>query len=266
MVCYSLRHAAGKRRRIGHSGAFAVLALALVISLPAPAAAGQRAPARDLTGYTILIDPGHDGGNAAHANRIAQLVPAGGFRKACDTVGTSTAGGYSEHAFTWDMARRVTRLLRARGARVVLTRHNDRGWGPCINRRARIGNRAHADAALSIHADGGPVGGRGFHVIRPTNRRRYTRDIFAASRKLALRLRNQLTSGGVARSTYAGRRGIDVRGDLGGLNLSNVPKVFVELGNMRNARDARLLRRARWRQRVAVVLARALGRYVMRDT
>ena len=50
------------------------------------------------------------------------------------------------------------------GARVVLTRTSDTGWGPCITERAAIANRAHADAAISIHADGGPATGRGYHV------------------------------------------------------------------------------------------------------
>ncbi len=50
------------------------------------------------------------------------------------------------------------------------------------------------------------------------------------------------------------------RSDLGGLNLSRVPKAFVELGNMRNAADARLLRRTRDRDRIALALARAVTR------
>ena len=48
-----------------------------------------------------------------------------------------------------------------------MTRSDNSGWGPCINERAAIGNRADADAAISIHADGGPADGRGFHVIYP---------------------------------------------------------------------------------------------------
>ena len=46
------------------------------------------------------------------------------------------------------------------------------------------------------------------------------------------------------RSTYIGKDGIAVRNDLGGLNWSTVPKVFIETGNMRNATDAALLKSA----------------------
>ena len=48
-------------------------------------------------------------------------------------------------------------------------RTNDTGLGPCVDMRAKIGNRATGPArlAFSVHADGGPVSGRGFHVIEP---------------------------------------------------------------------------------------------------
>ena len=36
-------------------------------------------------------------------------------------------------------------------------------------------------------------------------------------------------------SNYLGAQGLDPRGDLAGLNLSAVPAIYVECGNMRNA-------------------------------
>ena len=67
---------------------------------------------------------------------------------------------------------------------------------------------------------------------------------------------------GLQPATYVGSNGIDIRGDLGGLNLSDVPKVFVELGNMRNRRDARNMRKPAWREKVAARLASAVTAYV----
>ena len=54
---------------------------------------------------------------------------------------------------------RTRRVLRAAARRVVLTRKDNRSVGPCIDERARIANRARADAKVSIHADGGPPSG-----------------------------------------------------------------------------------------------------------
>lgn len=246
-------------------------ACAAALTLAATAATASQAPhptaAADLplAGRTIVIDPGHNGANYAHPGEINRQVPAGGFKKACDTTGTATNDGrLSESAFTWDMAKRLRRLLKRAGATVVLTRHNDHGVGPCINERAAIGNRANADVAISLHADGGPPSGHGFHVIRPGVVKGYTEPIVNRSKTLSADIRDALVDAGLDTSTYLGRRGIDVRTDMGGINLSHVPKVILETGNMRNAGDARLLKRKRWRERTALALRDALTKHLSR--
>jgi N-acetylmuramoyl-L-alanine amidase len=219
------------------------------------AAPSSGARALPLAGKTIAVDPGHNGANWSHPAAINRLVDAGGFRKACDTTGTSTNAGYTEAAYNFDVALRLARVLRRDGATVVLTRTSNDGVGPCIDERAAIGNRAHADAAISIHADGGPPGGRGFEVIYKPHA--------TDSRRLALAVREAFAAGtGEPYSTYVGRDGLDVRTDLGGLNRSTVPKVLIETANVRNAEDARLLESPAYRQREALALARGLGRFL----
>jgi N-acetylmuramoyl-L-alanine amidase len=215
-----------------------------------------------LSGRTVVIDPGHNGGNAAHTAEINRLVDAVTLRKPCDTTGTATDAGYAETAYNFDVARRLAGLLRQAGARVVLTRTNDSGWGPCITERAAIGNRARADVAVSIHADGGPAGSGGFHVIEPALIRGYTDAIVGRSKRLGLDLRDAYRGGtGMPFATYIASDGIDVRSDLGGLNWSKVPKVFIECGNMRNANDAARLSDASFRVRAATALAHGLDMY-----
>jgi N-acetylmuramoyl-L-alanine amidase len=212
-----------------------------------------------LTGKTVVIDPGHNGANGSHAAEIGRLVDAVTQKKPCDTAGAATNDGYAESAFTFDVSQRLKLLLEGAEARVVFTRTNDSGVGPCITERAAIGNRAKADAAVSVHADGGPPGGRGFHVIEPALVPGHTEPILAPSRRLALALRAAYAAGtGLPPSTYIGHNGLDVRSDLGGLNLSTVPKVFIECGNMRNPIDAALLKSAEFRQRAAEALFKGL--------
>ena len=218
-----------------------------------------------LRGTTIAIDPGHNGRNWAYPQEVNRLVDAGTLRKACDTTGTATASGYREPTFTFDVAERLRRILRASGAEVVLTRSSNAGWGPCITERAAIGNRARADAAVSIHADGGPSSGRGFHVIYPPSIRGLTDDIARPSKCLALAMRHAYRKGTqLPYATYLGGSGLSVRSDLGGLNLSDVPKVFVETGNMRNRGDARLLESPAFRERIARSIAAGLARFLSR--
>ena len=234
-----------------------------LVALAVLALAGSAQAGGPLSGRTIAIDPGHNAGNFSHPAEINRLVDAGTLRKACDTTGTATAAGYREADFTFDVARRLRGILRAAGAKVVMTRTAKTPWGPCITKRAAIGNRAGADAAISIHADGGPAGGRGFHVIYPASIQGLTADIARPSRRLALAIRKAYRSGtGMPHATYLGGAGLDVRSDLGGLNLSDVPKVFIETGNMRNATDARLLSRPAFRQRIARSLASGLSSFL----
>jgi N-acetylmuramoyl-L-alanine amidase len=241
-----------------HVALAAVLLSSLLVS-PTPVQEGG------LTGATVAIDPGHNGRNWAHPKEINRRVDAGTLRKACDTTGTATTSGYTEPAFTLDVARRLRRLLQARSASVVMTRTTNTGWGPCITERAAIGNRARADVAVSIHADGGPASGRGFHVIYPPSIAGLTDDIARSSRCLALRVRDAYRRGtGLPYATYLGGRGLSVRSDLGGLNLSDVPKVFVETGNMRNAVDARLLERPAFRQRIARAILAGISQFLAR--
>jgi N-acetylmuramoyl-L-alanine amidase len=242
-----------------------LLLSAAVLALAAPTASAS------LRGKVIVIDPGHNPGNGAHAAQINHMVFAGvpenGGYKACDTVGTSTADGYAEAAYTWDVSRRLVKLLRAAGAHVILTRtKHTPAWGPCINERAAIGNRAHADAAVSIHADGGPVGGHGFALIAPASpiaSTGLTAAMIRADVRLARALRRAYHSGtGVGTSTYLGRHGIYRSNEYGGTNLSHVPKVFIETGNMQNAGDARLLESSAFRAKAARALAAGLAAFL----
>ncbi|MEU2793177.1 N-acetylmuramoyl-L-alanine amidase [Streptomyces sp. NPDC007100] len=216
---------------------------------------GGRAGTR-LKGKVVLIDPGHNTRNRDHTREIARQVDVGNGRKECDTTGTSTNDGYAEASFTLDVARRARTLLQAEGAKVVFTQDGDRPYGPCVDERARAGNEAGADAAVSVHADGAGEGNRGFHVILPARVTAGTADtsaIVGPSRRLGEHLAGRFVAltGSAPANYVGGGTGLDVRSDLGGLNLSRIPKVFLECGNMRDAKDAAQLTDAQWREKAA---------------
>ena len=249
------------RRPVGDS-ALSGAAAAVLSAVPArpdrskvaagPVVAAKRDTADRLAGLTIVLDPGHNGDNGADPQRLNAPVPAGGFTKPCNTTGAETNAGYPEHAYNWDVVTRAAKLLQAEGAKVVLTRHSDTGFGPCVNVRAAIGNAAHADAVVAVHADGAASSAYGFHVIAPAlapdggNAK-----ILAASWQLALAMHaafHQVT--GEPFSTYVSG-GLIKRSDLAGLNLSRVPAIFIECANMRNATDASHVTSPAWRQSAA---------------
>ncbi|MBO8196441.1 N-acetylmuramoyl-L-alanine amidase, partial [Streptomyces oryzae] len=209
-----------------------------------------------LRGKVIVVDPGHNPHNRDQPGKISRPVDIGTGKKECDTTGTSTNSGYSEAEFTLDLAHRLRTRLRERGATVKFTHDGEDPYGPCVDERAEKGNQAQADAAISLHADGAPSGSRGFHVILPASVHKGdadTRKIVGPSRRLGTDLRDafrEATDEPV--SNYLGDgNGLDTRDDLGGLNLSTVPKVFLECGNMRDPADAAHLTSAKWREKAA---------------
>ncbi|WP_063770088.1 N-acetylmuramoyl-L-alanine amidase [Streptacidiphilus melanogenes] len=241
--------------------------LGRAVGSAAPREAARGLTPSPLAGRTVVLDPGHNPGNFDHLDAIAQLVDVGNGRKACNTTGTSTGAGYREADFTLDLARRVRVLLLAEGARVVLTQDGDRPWGPCVTERAEIGNAADADAVVALHADGAAPDGYGFHVILPAEvvaGAADTRPIVGPSRSLGVTLRDAYAdvTGEPFASYLGGGTGLMVRSDLGGLNLSKVPAVFIECGNMHNTADAARLSAPTWRELAAHGVALGITRFL----
>jgi N-acetylmuramoyl-L-alanine amidase len=224
-----------------------------------PAASPATLP---LAGKVVGIDPGHNGGNFTDPGAIARLIWNGTGWESCDTTGTTTAGGYSEAQFNLNVARYLRADLRRDGARVVMTRTGNDGVGPCVDRRAEIINDAHADVAVDIHADGGPASGRGFTILEPVADGADD-NVIAASERFGADVRQAMLAGtAMPVSDYTGVDGIMPRDDLAGLNLTTVPKVLIECGNMRNATDAGLLVTARFQQQVASALTAAIVKFL----
>lgn len=215
-----------------------------------------------LTGKVVVLDPGHNGRNYTDPAYINHLVWNGREWETCDTTGAETDSGYPEPLFNWNVANDVKADLEVEGATVILTRPNNAGVGPCVTVRASIGNRAHADAALSIHADGGPPSGRGYAILTPVADGPNDA-VIGSSDRLGVDLRNAF--GPIAHepiSNYDGVDGIQPRDDLGGINLTTVPKVFIECANMRNAADAALIVSPAWQRLAARGITAGLSEFL----
>lgn len=229
-------------------------ALATTPPSPAPTAALRRP--------TVVIDPGHNGQNWAHTAEINRLIRVPTGQKPCDTTGTSSSDGYTESAFNLDVAQRLAPILSGDGDRVMLTRTDNAGWGPCIDQRVAVANQAAADAVVSIHADGWPVG-RGFYVLyaAPAAGSAGAGDPLAASgRRLALDMRDAFARDtGLPYSTYGGQNGLMT---VPWPTLYHVPEVIVETANLRSAADAALLEDPAFRDRVARGLADGIAAFL----
>jgi N-acetylmuramoyl-L-alanine amidase len=212
----------------------------------------------NIAGMIVFLDPGHNGANDAS---ISRQVPTGrGGTKDCQASGTTTNDGYPEHTFTWDTTLRIRAELNALGARTAMSRGDDSTVGPCVDQRAAMANALHPNAVVSIHADGGPPNGRGFHVnysAPPLNQVQA-----GPSVQFARIMRDQMQASGIPPANYIGQDGLYGRADLAGLNLAQYPSVLVECGNMKNPADSALLESPEGRQKYADAVVKGIAGFL----
>lgn len=219
---------------------------------------GAGASGLPLAGQVVGVDPGHNGGNFTHLAYIDRQIWNGREWEDCNTTGTATDGGYTEALFNFQVASYLRADLLADGARVVMTRTTNAGAGPCVNERAAIINAAHANAGIAIHADGAAPGGHGFAILVPVADGPNDK-VVSPSLAFAGDLRAAMLAGTpMPASNYDGVGGIQSRDNLAGLNLTEVPMVLLEIGNMRNAADAALEASPAFQQEVAKALCAAI--------
>ena len=229
----------------------------VLVGMPAVVSSLASAPvaaAMPLAGAIVFLDPGHNGANDASINK---QVPTGrGGTKNCQTSGTSTDAGFSEHTFNWDVVLRIRQQLNQLGIRSAMSRGNDDALGPCVDQRAEMANALHPNAIVSVHADGGPPSGRGFHVnysAPPLNQVQA-----GPSVRFAQIMRDQMVASGLTPATYIGSGGLYGRSDLTGLNLAQYPSILVECGNMKNPQEAAAMATAEGQQAYANAIVKGI--------
>jgi len=230
----------------------------LPVATPSAPTTFTAGAAPGIAGRIVVLDPGHNGANDSSINN--QVPDGRGGTKSCQTSGTATDGGYPEHTFTWNTVLLIRQQLTQLGVRTAMTRGDDNKLGPCIDKRAEIENSYNPDAVVSIHADGGPAGGHGFHVNYsnpPVNAVQGEPTL-----RFAKTMRDSLQAAGLTPATYIGTGGLYGRSDLAGLNLAQHPKVLVELGNMKNAQDSAMMTSPEGRSKYAQAVVQGIVAYL----
>lgn len=254
-------------RRARTRAALAATGLAmagLALSLTAPAGAAPAAPMAwgkilsgdvPLAGWRIAVDAGHNGGNSS-PEASKPVADGRGGEKPCNTFGTSTADGYPEHEFTFEVAQLLQDRLAALGATVLPVRDSDDGVGPCVDVRGTFAEDNNADLLLSLHADGSEdTSLAGFYAIVADPPLSPSQE--EPSRTLAFAVVTALTDAGFTKNPLVDD-GVQLRADLATLNFSRRPAVLVELGEMRNPGEAAVMASDAGRDRYAEALTAAV--------
>jgi N-acetylmuramoyl-L-alanine amidase len=207
----------------------------------------------------VVIDPGHD----RYANSALEPIgPGSKTMKVKDGGGASgVVTGTPEAVVNLAIAKKLAKMLRRGGVRVVMTRKTTRHVSMGNIARAKIANRHHAAAFVRIHCDGSSSSSYGgTHVLYPAYRKGWTSDIYRPSKRLA-----RLVQREVVRSLHFPNRGLDPRSDITGFNWSNVPVILPELGFLSNPHEDRVLNSRSGRKKAAVGLCRGIMRFLGRS-
>jgi N-acetylmuramoyl-L-alanine amidase len=201
---------------------------------------------------TIVIDAGHGGSDPGNRNSRLKL---------------------NEKTFTLDVARRLERLLKSQGFKVVMTRKSDRAVD--LDRRAEIANKARADLFISIHFNAfsrSTVAGAETYVMTPRNQRsspqaerddQMVRTKYPANEHdrwnslLGYQIHRALVTGldaadrGFKRFRYSVLRSVDC------------PAVLVEAAFLSNDAEGRRVATPAYRQRIAESIARGVQQHAV---
>ena len=200
---------------------------------------------------TIVIDAGHGGNDPGNQNLRLKL---------------------NEKTFTLDVARRLEKLLKARGFKVVMTRKRDRAVE--LDDRAAIANKAQADLFISIHFNAfsrASIEGTETYVMTPLHQRsspQAERDRAMVTTRYPANLYdrwNAVLGFQMHRAMMANLKSTDrglKRFRYGVLRSVECPAVLVEAGFLSNDPEGRKISTAAYRQRIAESIAAGVSQHV----
>ena len=207
---------------------------------------------RPLEGHIICLDPGHCVTEEAGKGYREPVSPLSDETKPRYLSGTRGAS-LTEEQLNLQVALKLRDALEALGAEVVMTREVSEISLPNTE-RCRIANESGADVHVHIHADGSEsTSANGVSVLIPDGDLLGTPSIVEESARLG-----QLMVDCVSEATGAKNRGTVPRSDLTGLNFSEIPSVFIEIGFMTNPEEDALLSSGEYQDKIIAGMANSL--------
>jgi len=183
-------------------------------------------------GKTIAIDPGHGGADP----------------------GAVGLNGTKEKVITLDVAKRLAKILEARGAKVIMLRQDDKDVG--LYQRTDKANAAKADIFVSIHINANTdrsLGGTSTYVYNGTDAKQASR--IKESNRLAGYVQKELLK-------TLGLRDVGVRSaNFAVLRTSNMPAILAELAFISNLAEEKYINTENFKNSSAEAIAKGIGLY-----
>ena len=216
---------------------------------------GRKIDSKGVWTPIIVLDPGHSG---IVAGGYEPLGPGSSQTKSKDTSGTQgVATGVEEYKLTLNIGLQLRSLLRNRGCKVVMTRTNSKVALSCID-RARIANKAKADAYIRLHANGSDNSYvTGAMTICTTKNSPYIASMYKNNKSLSNAVLNAYVSATGCRKEY-----IWETDSMSGNNWSKVPTTLIEMGYMSNPSEDRLMQQTSYQKKMVRGIAKGIENYL----
>lgn len=202
----------------------------------------------------ICIDAGHQ----ASGNSAKEAIgPGSSTKKAKVTTGAvGVASKKKESQINLEVALKLKSELQARGYTVVMTR-TSQNVNISNQQRAQIGNQSKAGAVIHLHCDSlDNASTRGAHTIAITKNNPYCSGLYSSSSSLAKKVIQAY-----CQETGIKNRGVSYRDDLTGLNWSEVPAIYIEMGFISNSTEDQLLASDSFQSQCAKGIANGIDQY-----
>lgn len=217
---------------------------------------GRKIDSKGVWTPVVVLDPGH---SAIVAGGYEALGPGSSQLKSKDTSGTQgVATGVEEYKLTLNIGLQLRTLLQKRGFKVVMTRTNSKVALSCID-RAKIANKAHADAYVRIHANGSDSSSaNGAMTICTTRNSPYISSMYKKNKSLSNAVLNAYVSATGCRKEY-----IWETDSMTGNNWSKVSTTLIEMGYMSNPSEDRRMQQTSYQKKMVRGIANGIEDYLV---
>ena len=204
----------------------------------------------------IVLDPGH---SAVVASGYEPLGPGSGQMKEKDTSGTEgVATGVAEYKLTLDIGLQLRTQLQKRGFKVVMTRTDSKKPLSCID-RAKVANKAKADAYVRLHANGSDSSyANGAMTLCTTRSNPYVSSMYRKNKSLSNAVLNAYVKATGCKKEY-----IWETDTMTGNNWSNVPTTLIEMGYMSNPTEDRRMQQSSYQKKMVRGIANGIENYLI---
>ena len=182
----------------------------------------------------IVIDAGHQ----KKANTKLEPIEPGAKEKKMKVAGGAT-GKYTrqtEYNLNLKVAKLLEKKLKSKGYKVIMIRTSN-NVNISNSHRAKIANKAKADAFIRIHANADTSSKtNGVLTLCQTKNNKYNKKLYKKSYKLSKSIVKN-----IAKKTGAKNLGVQRTDTMSGINWAQVPVTIVEMGFLTNKKEDKLL-------------------------